>query len=462
MWAPWKKKPPAFPASTKRVAPDTRYTQEPGPKAEQDPLADPGIPERERMPADVAHEVQEHLQALDALSAAQEGKAEPKLYPCLTASLQMPLATAPDADTAPVPSPREELSLRLGTQPVHESGPAVPAIEYPALADSATESSTKDLAAEHAAGGADMTSAGPKDATVAELPVSAKPKRLGLLSSKGVSSIRSAWTRLLDKVNPSRLLERNVRTDALPIRVLMGYLPEVTARDAREYAQGIAEKHFEQMGLVFFGAFEYANGYVYEVHEGGAGKAFAPEILAYFEEQGPFIPGEEHKVYLRTSTRVLEVLRQRDGLVAILLPESAPVRHSEWLTAAKALTPAMDRREKVLYVGSAIFASGVVAMVLSGLFFRLQPIEAPVPPAPSVVTAATLPLSQWSRVQAVPADAYVRSVRYRNGRWEAPEIQTVELSLPALPVTSDAATVPPLASTPPPAPAPPQLSAPSQ
>lgn len=258
--------------------------------------------------------------------------------------------------------------------------------------------------------------------------------------------------------------EKGHKPEIRPIRVLMGYLPEVSARDAKEYAQGIAEKHFEQMGLVFFGAFPYDNGFVFEVHEGGEGKAFAPEILKHFEALGPYQVGEQHTVCIQTATRVLEVQRGREGLAAILLPENSPTRGDDWLTPTKALTPAMDRRDKVFYTGAAIFATGFVAVLLSGTVFRLQLQEEPAPPKPRVVSASTLPMSQWSRVQALPENAYVRALRYKNGRWEAPEIQTEAVSPPSgapvvpgapIPVPDPgAAAVPGPVPTPTPVPAP--------
>lgn len=327
----------------------------------------------------------------------------------------------------------------LGQAPELEPGAPLPAsVEQTVPADDAQRRAMfdEDLLAVAQADGARAGDAGAPVPETEPSPVkvdTAKVEAAEKASTTKKSKLK-AWLPSLGRA------DKHLKPEIRPIRVLMGYLPEVSARDAREYAQGVAEKHFEQMGLVFFGAFPCDNGFVFEVHEGGEGKAYAPEILKHFESLGPFQVGEQHTVCIQTATRVLEVQRTREGLAAILLPESSPAQGDEWLVPTKPLTPAMDRRDKVFYVGAAIFASGFVAMLLSGTIFRVQLYEEPPAPKPVVISAASLPMSQWSRLQALPDNAYVRALRFKNGRWDAPEIQT-ESSSPS--VAAPAVPVPP-------------------
>lgn len=228
------------------------------------------------------------------------------------------------------------------------------------------------------------------------------------------------WSRILGRIGAGA----GDRPGALPIRVLMGFLPEVSARDAKEYAQGMAEKHFEQMGLSYFEAFEFGNGYVFEAHEGGDGKAYAPEIIKYFESLGAYQVGEVNSVTIRTASRFLEVQRMREGLAAIMLPESAEATPTAWLHPTTSMTPGLNRRTAFLYAGVAVFATGVLSMLLAATVFRLQPYAtAPAQKVESVSTA-DLPRSQWSRLESLPANSYVKALRYRNDKWESPEIVT--------------------------------------
>lgn len=309
----------------------------------------------------------------------------------------------------------------LGQEPALEQGASLPTSgdqTAPAVDAQRRAMFDEDLLAAAQAGGARADDAG-------ELVIEPDPVGMDATKTEAVEKPSPAKkSKLKGWLQSIGRGDKHQKPEIRPIRVLMGYLPEVSARDAREYAQGIAEKHFEQMGLVFFGAFPCDNGFVFEVHEGGEGKAYAPEILKHFESLGPFQVGEQHTVCIQTATRVLEVQRTREGLAAILLPEASTAQGDEWLVPSKPLTPAMDRRDKVFYVGATIFASGFVAMLLSGTIFRVQLYEEPQAPKPVVISAASLPMSQWSRLQALPDNAYVRALRFKNGRWEAPEIQS--------------------------------------
>ena len=211
---------------------------------------------------------------------------------------------------------------------------------------------------------------------------------------------------------------------AVPIRVIIGYLPEVTEKDALDYAMGIADKHFEQLGLAYYDAFQYDGGYVFEAHEGGHGKAYSPQILEYFTSQGPYRSSETHSVVIRTATRKVEVQRARQGLTAIVLPESSDLQPTAWLTPGAPMTPALNKRTGLLVTGAALFVTGFMALMVAAFVARYQPYEAAPKMTPEVLSMQDLPMGQWPVLQAVPAGSYVKALRFRNGRWEPPELTT--------------------------------------
>lgn len=262
----------------------------------------------------------------------------------------------------------------------------------------------------------------------------------------------SAETQPAEAKNPFRRLFRRSRgtepTEVAadeprirPIRLVMGYLPEVSRRDAIEYAQGIASKYFDQQGLAYYGAFEHANGFVYEVQEGGDGKAYAPGILQHFEEQGPFDSQRVDSVVVASATRMVQVQRLREGLSCVLLPQTATTEPTEWLKTSSPLEPALNRRRLFFMVGAFMLGSGLTAMLTTGLFFRLQDFE-PVPEVkPELVSASALPRSQWMKVASLPPNTYVKAIRFKNGKWEAPEV-AVEAPVMAASAASTPASVP--------------------
>lgn len=215
---------------------------------------------------------------------------------------------------------------------------------------------------------------------------------------------------------------------AVPIQILMGYLPEVSERDALEYAMGVADKYVTQVGLAFYAATKFGGGYIYEVHEGGSGKAYGPELVRHFAEAGPFQADSPQVVHIKTAQRMVEVTRERESIGVVLLPDDTSVQVPEWLRPKKAMTPGIPRRKGMLYAGIGLAVSGTLAAGLTGAYFRLQGY-APAPAQPVVaVSSDVLPSQQWAHVRAVPlaGGEYIKALRFKNGAWQAPEVSSIE------------------------------------
>ncbi|MNR71672.1 hypothetical protein D3C71_23030 [compost metagenome] len=277
------------------------------------------------------------------------------------------------------------------------------------------------------------------DATAPESQAPAASGRKGFFSrrpktqAEGQPDAAAPRTRLFGRGQDRRKFQ------TVPVRVLIGFLPDVRERDARDYALGAAEKNFNQPALAFYDAFEYDGGYAYEVHEGGEGGALLPSILRYFRSQGPFVPGEDVKVVIRTGTRMVEVQRDRVGLSAILLPESSTVEPTDWLVPTEKLTPALNQRTGLLAVGAAFFITGFFALIVGSMLTRYQPYEDAPKPGVSTISYEDLPISQWPRLTNLAPDSYVTKLVYENGKWQRPEIRNVGAQPAPVAVASDAA-----------------------
>lgn len=252
------------------------------------------------------------------------------------------------------------------------------------------------------------------------------------------------------KQAPGFFRKRAIKTEfrKLPVRVIIGYLPEVSERDALEYAIGLAEKHFDQLGLAFFDAFKFDNGFVFEIHEGGSGRAYVPKIIEYFEATGPYDAENPVSVVLKTGTRRVEVQKARSGLVSVLLPESSTAEPSAQIEATSAMQPALNKRTGFLVVSAALFVTGFAAVMTAAFIARFQPYEAPPERPVEQISAASLPLNQWFRVEAVPPGSYVKALRFRNQRWEAPELGAEVPEAPSDALMPDAAEAPVTAELP--------------
>lgn len=216
-----------------------------------------------------------------------------------------------------------------------------------------------------------------------------------------------------------KLADKRPRTR--PLRVIIGFLPEVNHRDALEYAEGLAEKYLEQMSLAYFEAFKFSNGYVYEIHEGGAGKAFFPEIEKFLEEHA----SDESPPYLvvGTATRHVQVELNKNGsLSTIVLPESTEKQPAEWLKGTSKMRPAISTRYGYLVVGAVMFVTGFSFMIVSSLLARYTPPAPERPLVSKVVNFNTLPSSRLPEILRVPPGKYIRKLEFSNGRWMPPDL----------------------------------------
>lgn len=228
-----------------------------------------------------------------------------------------------------------------------------------------------------------------------------------------------SWLRNLFK---SKAQSKEI-TQVVPIRVIIGFLPEVLEQDALEYAMGVAEKYFDQIGIAYFDAFAYANGYAFEIHEGGLGRAYLPEIIKYFDEQGEYQSEDPSTIVIKTSTRNVEVQSLREGLTSIVLSENSTKEPSDWLRGTEKMHPAIHKRTGLLILGSAIFITGFVSMIGASMLTRYTPYIPPPESKIEVINPLQYPKGQWSQLeQILSREGGVKSLRYRNNRWEQPEL----------------------------------------
>lgn len=221
----------------------------------------------------------------------------------------------------------------------------------------------------------------------------------------------------------SKLTSRkNATTGERPIRVLIGFLSEVAEKDALEYAMGLCEKFFDQLSITFYDVFKYENGYVYEIHEGGVGLAYTPLILQKFRNLGTYDPStaQANPFIIPTGTRHVEVVRTRNGVSAVLLPESytLPSDNYQQPTSTHHLSPAFNQRTGVLFVTAAFFVVSFFAMVTTSLV-QYQSYDDPPPLVSEKLAYQNLPSAQWPKISALSENGRrIKAVRFKNNQWQ--------------------------------------------
>lgn len=206
----------------------------------------------------------------------------------------------------------------------------------------------------------------------------------------------------------------------VPLQLLIGWLPKVAVKDARIYVTGLAEKHCNSIRDSGFLLVPFDNGWAYEIHEAGQGRAYLPTILkAFAEARKAETPLEDVERYvLETSTRRVQIELQPEGFTAVHLPESALTVPSSGVESDTRLNTLMPERRVVLFIGGAILAAGVLSFAAS-LIWKYQPQLSPSAPVVSY-GKGSLAYDQWNTLISTPTPPGTRVVKleYSKGKWD--------------------------------------------
>src|SRR3546814_14554594 len=92
----------------------------------------------------------------------------------------------------------------------------------------------------------------------------------------------------------------------LPMTALVGYLDQVTIKDAIAHAKGFAKRRFEAADASWYAVMPFDDGFLYEVHEGGAGHGYLAGVAAaLYQDDVPtvWIPRGSRACQIRSEER---------------------------------------------------------------------------------------------------------------------------------------------------------------
>ena len=197
-----------------------------------------------------------------------------------------------------------------------------------------------------------------------------------------------------------------------PQNVAMGWLESGgSRRDAVEYAKGYAQKHMDAPGICWFETLPFMGGYLWEVHEGGPGYSFLPATAKVLSEAGA-------KGWTRFRRRALQV-SMMDGKPSFLVLSEDMSRSTvengrgEMAPSGK-MKPVVKHGTGLLTVGASFFGTGATALaIVLAYSFSIQTFV----PGPRRLDQDLLPHRQWTRVERVPPNLFVETMRYQNQQW---------------------------------------------
>lgn len=215
-----------------------------------------------------------------------------------------------------------------------------------------------------------------------------------------------------------------------PIQVLIGWIDESSRKDVIAHARGFAQDHMETLDTAWIALAEFRGGTLFEIHEGGSGQAYLPELIEELSRD------PEQVLWVPSGTKLNRVVtfslsEGRPFSMMLNETDSARVRESgqapiERTGKMRRLSP---RGTSVLVVGATLFA--VAFGVLGASAYLSASIDQQPLPALSY-NPDILPHGQIvSLSSALRDDRWVSRILFENGAWRA-EFETFdELVLPA-------------------------------
>lgn len=214
-----------------------------------------------------------------------------------------------------------------------------------------------------------------------------------------------------------------------PIQVLIGWIGESSRKDVLAHARGFAADHIEAIDSAWIAMAEFRGGTLFEIHEGGSGNAYLPELIEVISRD------PDQVLWVPSGTKMnrvvtFSIVEGRPFSMMLNEAESARVRASgqvpvERVGRMRRLSP---RGNPVLVIGATLFAVSFSALAASA-FLSARVDQQPVPSLS--YNAEILPHGQIvSLSDALREDRWVSRILFEDGAWRA-EFETFdELVLP--------------------------------
>jgi len=226
-----------------------------------------------------------------------------------------------------------------------------------------------------------------------------------------------------------RKIGRGAKRGFPPIQVLIGWIGESSRKDVIEHARGFAEDHIETLDTAWIAMAEFRGGTLFEIHEGGSGQAYLPELIEQLSRD------PEQVLWVPSGTKLNRVVtfslsEGRPFSMMLNEVDSARVRDSGQAPVERSgkMRRLSSRGTSVLVVGATLFAIGLSAMSASA-FLASSIDQQPLPTLS--YNPEILPHGQIvSLSSALRDDRWVSRIVFENGAWRA-EFETFdELALP--------------------------------
>lgn len=213
------------------------------------------------------------------------------------------------------------------------------------------------------------------------------------------------------------MLSKSRPPASLPTAIHIGFMARINRNDALARVRGLIRRQVIAPETAWWFIKAIEDGFAYEIHEGGAGRAYLPGILAHAKAN------PAATLHLRAGGRIVRITATEGRPRSATLQEGA-----EELIDAVAPGPRMSRYE---VTSSALLITSGVLLAVAAITFMGTSVAVNSVSEPSQIAAATLrtrDLPVWHWPKAAAKGQYVSRVQLSGGRW------TTQVSSEAIPL----------------------------
>lgn len=197
-----------------------------------------------------------------------------------------------------------------------------------------------------------------------------------------------------------------------PLTAIIGFSQTGSARDAEGVAKGYISKNFAAE-ISWYAVAPFSGGYLYEIHQGGNGVSYLPEVLEILNANTT-----AGVVRIPSGNRVMQVSMRDGSPVPLLLAES---ESRQYLSHPEDFPLPSGKMKEAVKSGLTWVYAGVVGMLVGtvtlfgsiGYYFMStsnEVLSKQMPPE-------QLPHRQWETVRRLRTDQYVNRLKFENNRW---------------------------------------------
>lgn len=227
------------------------------------------------------------------------------------------------------------------------------------------------------------------------------------------------------------MLSKSQPSASLPSAIHIGFMARINRSDALARVRGLIRRQVIAPETAWWFIKAIDDGFAYEIHEGGPGRAYLPSVLARMKAS------PAATVHLRAGGRIVRVTAAEGRPRSATLQEGA-----EELIDALAPGPRMSRFE---VTSSGLLITSGVLLAVAAITFMGTSVAVNSVSDPGRVAAATLrtrDLPVWHWPKAAAKGQYVSRVQLSGGRW------TTQVSSDAIPLPPPTQSAAPAAHAP--------------